>query len=387
MKTDLFIAMAHSIELDSFLAVTQLIENCENQLGNRYPTAGILYAGIDVEHQLVLDKIYEKWPNLQLVGCTTDGEFSSECEYVEDSLVLTLFVSKRIKFVSGFINNTTQDVKKECNQVFSEAVSKLGQTPKLCILFSDVFKINGETVMKQLTTLTKGKLPIVGGISADSWRFIGSKQFYNKISSSSISSFLLLAGEFNFSFGIDSGWEPIGEMGTITKSEGNVIYEINHKPALEFYSNILGENTKPTLELPIAVYDENGDFRFMRTTFENYDNSNGSVTYLGNVPVDYKVRITMVNRESILAGTKSSIDQAVKTFPSNDLPIIALCITCSARRVLLGTRTIEEYQIVNKKIGESVKFVGFYSYGEFCPNSNKLANEFHNETFVVILLG
>ncbi|MBU3182580.1 FIST signal transduction protein [Clostridium psychrophilum] len=387
METNLFIVIAHSIELDSFLAVIELIESCEIQLGNRYPIAGILYAGIDVDHQLVLNKIYEKWPNLQLIGCTTDGEFSSECEYVEDSMVLTLFVSKEIKIVSGFINNTATDVRKECSQVFYEAVGRLGQTPKLCILLSDVFKINGETVMEQLTSLTEGKLPIVGGISADSWRFNESKQFYNKISSSDISSFLLLAGEFNFSFGIDSGWEAIGEMGTITKSEGNVIYEIDHKPALKFYSDILGENVKPTLELPIAVYDEDGDFQFMRSTFENYDNNIGSVTYLGNAPADYKVRITMVNRESILKGAKSSINHAVSTFPSNGSPVIALCFTCSSRRILLGTRTIDEYEIVGKKFEKSVKFVGFYSYGEFCPNLNKLTNKFHNETFAVVLLG
>lgn len=387
METNLFIVIAHSIELDSLLAVIELIESCEIQLGNRYPIAGILYAGIDVDHQLVLNKIYEKWPNLQLIGCTTDGEFSSECEYVEDSMVLTLFVSKETKIVSGFINNTATDVRKECSQVFYEAVGRLGQTPKLCILLSDVFKINGETVMEQLTSLTEGKLPIVGGISADSWRFNESKQFCNKISSSDISSFLLLAGEFNFSFGIDSGWEAIGEMGTITKSEGNVIYEIDHKPALKFYSDILGENVKPTLELPIAVYDEEGDFQFMRSTFENYDNNIGSVTYLGNVPADYKVRITMVNRESILLGTKSSINHAVRTFPSNASPVIALCFTCSSRRILLGTRTIDEYEIVRKKFEKNVKFVGFYSYGEFCPNSNKLTNKFHNETFAVVLLG
>ncbi|MCB2292823.1 FIST C-terminal domain-containing protein [Clostridium algoriphilum] len=387
MKSNFFIAIAHSVELDSFFAVTELIEKCEFQLANRSPTAGILYASIDVDHQLVLDKIYEKWPDLHLVGCTTDGEFSSECEYVEDSLVLTLFVSEKTKIVSGIINNAAIDVKKECSQALSEAVSKLGQIPKLCILFSDVLKTNGETVMEQLNIVTDGKLPIVGGISADSWRFNEAKLFYNKISSSSISSFLLLAGEFDFSLGMDSGWEPIGDCGTITRSEGNVIYEINHKPALEFYSNILGEKTKPTLELPIAVYDEHGDFRFMRTSFENYDNNDGSITYLGNVPVDSKVRITMVNRESILDGTTSSISQAVSKFPSNYSPTIALCFTCSARRVLLGTRTIEECQIVREKIGGSVKFVGFYSYGEFCPNSNKLTNEFHNETFVVALLG
>ena len=387
MKENFFIAIAHSIELDSFFAVTELIEKCDLQLANLSPTAGILYASIDVDHQLVLDKIYEKWPDLQLVGCTTDGEFSSECEYVEDSLVLTLFICEKIKIVSGIINNAAIDVRKECSQVISAAMSKLGQIPKLCILFSDVLINNGETVMEQLTLITDGKLPIVGGISADSWRFSEAKQFYNKIASSSISSFLLLAGEFDFSMGMDSGWEAIGETGTITRSEGNVIYEINHKPALEFYSNILGENTKPTLELPIAVYNQQGEFQFMRTTFENYDNNVGSVTYLGNVPVDYNVRITMVDRESILAGTTSSINKAVSTFQSNKLPTIVLCFTCSARRVLLGTRTREECQIIREKIGEGVKFVGYYSYGEFCPNLNELTNEFHNETFVTVLLG
>nr|WP_301182934.1 FIST N-terminal domain-containing protein [Clostridium sp. DSM 17811] len=357
------------------------------QLGNHHPIAGILYASIDVDHQLVLDEIYKKWPNLQLIGCTTDGEFSSECEYVEDSVVLTLFISKEMKIVSGFINNTVIDMRKECSQALSEAVVRLGQKPNLCILFSDVIKTSGETVMEQLTMVTGGELPIVGGISADSWRFADVKQFCNKISSATISPFLLLAGEFDFSFGMDSGWESTGEMGTITRSEGNVIYEIDCKPALEFYSNILGENTKPTLELPIEVYDDHGDFCFMRTSFENYDINTGSITYLGNVPVGYKVYITMVNRESILAGTKSSINHAFSTFPSNKSPVLVLCFSCSARRVLLGTRTIEECQIVRENSGESVKFVGFYSYGEFCPNSDELINKFHNETFVTVLLG
>ena len=112
MKENFFIAIAHSIELDSFFAVTELIEKCDLQLANLSPTAGILYASIDVDHQLVLDKIYEKWPDLQLVGCTTDGEFSSECEYVEDSLVLTLFICEKIKIVSGIINNAAIDVRE-----------------------------------------------------------------------------------------------------------------------------------------------------------------------------------------------------------------------------------------------------------------------------------
>lgn len=387
MKTDLVVAVAHSMELDSLLAVAELIENCEGQLDKHLPVAGILYASIDAEHQLVLDKIYEKWPDLNLIGCTSDGEFSSEGAYGEDSMVLTLFASEEIKFVSGFVDNATDDMNKECHRALVEAQDVLGQAPKLCILFSDVISTNGETVLEQMTIASERKLPIVGGISADSWRFTESKQFCNKMSSPSISPFLFLAGPFDFSYGMDSGWGPIGEIGIVTKSEANILYEINHKPALEFYRDILGESAKPTLELPIALYDEADVFLFMRTSFENYNKDTGEITYLGNIPVGSKVRITMVNRDSILEGAKSSINHAMTTFPSDKMPVISLCFSCSARRILLGTRTKEECQILHSALAAGTKFSGFYTYGEFCPNLVEPLNKFHNETFVTVLLG
>jgi len=69
------IAIAHSTELDSISAVTEIIEKCRRQLAGQEPSAGILFAGIDVDHQLVLNHIFEIWPDLQLIGATTDGEF------------------------------------------------------------------------------------------------------------------------------------------------------------------------------------------------------------------------------------------------------------------------------------------------------------------------
>lgn len=387
MKSDLLAAVAHSLELDSSLAVMELIENCQYQLGNSQPNVGILFASIDHDHQLILDKICHKWPNLQLIGCTTDGEFSSEHGYVEDSIILTLFSSNQIKFSSGYVDNASPNLEKDCKEVLSKAIDSLSSTPKLCILFSDAINTNGETVMGLLNTITDGKLPIVGGISADSWRFNQTKQFYNNISSPTISPFILLGGDFEFSIGMDCGWEPIGDLGTVTRSEGNIVYEINNKPTLDFFKNFLGENTKPTLELPVAVYDSSGNFSFMRTSFENYNEEDGSVTFLGNIPVNYIVRITMVNRDSILTGTRISVNHAVNTISFCDSPVVALCFTCSARRVLLGTRTVEEYGLVRDIIGDKVKFAGFYTYGEFCPNLSNSVNEFHNETFVTLLLG
>lgn len=379
--------LAHSIELDSNHALKELIEICERQLGSAVPDAGILYAGIDADHQTLIDGIMDKWPDLQLIGCTTDGEFSTDHGYAEDSVVLLLLSSESCSIASGFIDNTAANLGAECLRAYHEAVGRLGREPKLCILFSDVLHVNGEDVIDRLTQASGSRMPIIGGMSADSWRFGATKQFWKGTASSEISPFLLLSGSFDFSYGMDSGWEPYGDMGTITRSEGNVIHEINHKPALDFYRDILGEGAKPTLELPIAIHDENGVFRFMRTSFENYDEASGAVTYLGNAPVNNMVRITMVSRESILTGAASAIEKALRTFPIDKKPTLALCFSCSARRVLLGTRTKEEYATVKSQIGQGIPLMGFYTYGEICPHSQGSFNEFHNETFVAVLLG
>lgn len=387
MKTNFQTALAHSSELDSQLAVHELIQQAKDQLGLLEPNAGILYAGIDCDHQLLLDGIMSVWPHLQLVGCTTDGEFSSAKGYEDDSCVLTLIASETCRIVSGFIDNTAPDLSLACSGSLNQAILELGQKPDLCILFSDVLRINGEQVIEQLSRASGNTMPIVGGIAGDSWRFGEAKQFINSTASADISTFLLLAGPFDYSFGMDSGWEPYGEMGTITRSKGNVVYEINHKPALAFYQDILGEGAKPTLELPIAIHDENGTFRFMRTSFENYDGESGAITYLGNVPVNHKVRITMVSRESILRGAAEAMDKALRQYPQGKTPSLALCFSCSARRIMLGTRTQEECRLVQSRTGQDIPLAGFYTYGEICPGSAKTGNEFHNETFVAVLLG
>ncbi len=387
MKTKFSSVVAQSTELDSLTAVNELIKKCDFQLGNQKPKAGIIYAGIDVDHQLVVNKLCDKWPDLELIGCTTDGEYSSDGGYAEDSLVLTLFISEEIEIVSGFIDNTATNLSEECSRAFIETTNRMKKAPILCILLSDVLQVNGESVMEGLSKASGDKIVIIGGMSADSWRFNQSKQFFKSTVSTKLSAFLLFSGPLDFSFGIDSGWESIGEMGTVTLSKGNVIYEINHMPALEFYKDILGEHAVPTLELPIAIYDENGSFCFLRTSFENYNSETGAITYLGNVPMNYSVRITIVNRESILAGAASAIGQAFNEFPKNVKPSLALCFSCSARRVLLGTRTVEEYQMIRGKLGEKFQVAGFYTYGEICPTSRTIIIKFHKVTFLALLIG
>jgi len=70
------IAIGHSDDIDSIDAVETVLEQCKTSLNGYTAQAGILFSSIDQDFQLIIDKINEAHPEIELIGCTTDGEFS-----------------------------------------------------------------------------------------------------------------------------------------------------------------------------------------------------------------------------------------------------------------------------------------------------------------------
>lgn len=377
----------HSEDIDTDRALDEILPKAHELLMGEKPMAGIVYMGIDHQHIVIADRISRQWSEMALVGCTTDGEFSSELGYREDSIVLTLILSDSCQAFAGYISNQASTVDDENHRLYRAAEAHFGGKPKLAILFSEALKINGEMVLDSLMKVTQGQLPVVGGIAADSVRNEETVQLCGNHASPHISPILFLAGDFDYSWGIESGWEPFGDEGLITRARSNQLFEINGKPALDFYYVTLGDGMKPTNEMPIAVYDENGFFRFLRTSLQNCDLKTGAITYLGNIPETGRVRIAMVSRDGIIQGALSSVRQALSSFPDGKKPALLLAFSCSARRALLGTRTSEEYEEVEKLLDKTTAISGFFTYGEICPNSVRSSCEFHNETYVAVLLG
>ena len=101
--------IVHSLELDSQDAAQEIVEQSRAELGGLNPQAGMLFAGIDHDFKLILKKINEAYPDMELIGCTTDGEMSSVQGFSDDSIVLTLFHSERLDFKAGVADKVTKD--------------------------------------------------------------------------------------------------------------------------------------------------------------------------------------------------------------------------------------------------------------------------------------
>jgi hypothetical protein len=367
-------------------------EQCEAALEGRPPQAGLLFAGIDFEHQELLDAISDAWPGIELIGCTTDGELSSCLGFREDSVSLLLLASDTIDFASGLGRGLSEDAEAACTQAAEQARAKTDLEPRLCITTPEGVAVRqrrdtGGTV-KALREALGEDVVLFGGRAADHRKYEVTRQFFGREVVSDSVPILVLSGPLFYSIGVASGWKPIGEPGTITRSRGNVVYEIDGAPAVEFYRRLLGKEFKLSSDIPLIIMNDEGEPEYLRPSSGDVDEETGAITFLSDVPEGVRAQISTTDRASILEGCEEAVGMALSGFPDIKKPEAAVVVSCSARKNLLGTKTPEEFHILRERIGQDIPFCGFYSYGEIGPQKTDSSKSImHHETFTMLLLG
>jgi len=238
-------------------------------------------------------------------------------------------------------------------------------------------------LVRSLRSLLGEELPVIGGTAGDQWRFVKCLQFCGREVVSDSVPVLLVAGELIVSHGVASGWTLIGKSAPVTEVAGNVLLRVGERTAVEFYRHFLGPHLMPSGEYPLAVLV--GDQFYLRAPQE-FDLERGSVTYAGTIPDGSMVQVTTAKRDDVIAATKSSVDRAIAGY-RGEHPRAALIVSCAARKQLLGTRTEEEFTLLQGSAIGNLPFCGFYAYGEVSPVRAGEAPHFHNETFITLLLG
>jgi hypothetical protein len=384
-----FGVVGHSDDIDVQGVLEDLTEQCRAALGGRSPKAGILFSAIDMEHDPILEGIDQAWPGIELIGCTTDGEISSTLGFREDSVTLMLFGSDSIDITAGLGRDVSKDIAAACRSAIESAKAKTTLPPALCITLPESMTTSAQQIVEALGRNLDAKVPVLGATAGDSLRFENTLQFCGREVCSDSVPVLLFSGPLVYSLAVESGWEPVGEPGLVTRSAGPVLEEIDGRPAIEFYRRFLGDQAAgPSPECPLAILDDQGGVECLRATVGSVDPETGAITYLADIREGAMVQITVADRNAILGGCTASIRKAFAEYPHGKTPGAALFFSCAARKLLLGTRTSEEFGIVESVIGTQVPICGFYGYGEIGPrDSEDATSRFHNETFVSLIMG
>ncbi|MCK4665681.1 FIST C-terminal domain-containing protein [Candidatus Dependentiae bacterium] len=381
------IVIGHSDDVDSRDAIIEILTQCKKDLGKLKPNAGLLFSSIDYEHVVMLKSIRRKFPGLELIGCTTDGEISSILGFKEDSVTLILFYSDSISIKAGLGRDLSKSIKNAAKDAVSTAKKKLRKKkPTLCITVPESLTVSGVKILKGLKHELGNEFPIFGGTAGDQYRMKKTLQFYNdEIYTDSIP-VLLFSGPILFSAGISSGWKPIGKKRRVTKVKDNVIFEVDNKPALDYYMHYFGAGSTLFGEYPIAVFNKRTNKNFYIRSPIFFNKENKSITYSADIPKNAFIQFAEGTRDNIISAAKDSVESALKNYPGKN-PKAAVIFSCSARKSLLGTRTKEEFNLVKDVIKNDIPVSGFYTYGEIGSCHSCKVTNFHNSTFITLLLG
>ena len=380
--------VGHSDDVDTEDAVREILDQCNEELRGRQAKGGILFTGMDFEHGLILDRIREAYPGIELIGCTTYGELSSKGGYAESSITLALIASDEIDIHVGVGRNLSKDPGASAKQAANEVLKKTGQRPALGILLQDGLTCDGAVGLQAMSQVV-GDIPLFGGSAGDEKRFQNTFQFYqNEVLSDSVV-WMGFSGPVQYSHGIAHGWQPIGNPAIITEAEGSVVAKIGDKRALDWFQSYVGEDPKMLLEHSLLVQEQG------RTEADSYlrnakpfaDTETGCLHFLATVPKNATIQIAdPISRENVLAATRKSFQQACDKFSAEKG--LGLVFSCAGRKAYLGTQTKEENRILQEITRGRIPFTGFYTYGEIGPpHQASRESLFHNITIVTLFLG
>lgn len=168
------------------------------------------------------------------------------------------------------------------------------------------------------------------------------------------------------------GWDAFGPHRIVTRSEGNVRYEIDGEPALDLYKRYLGAHA---LGLPANA------LLFPLALRTGIDENSGRVVFACDVPTGAYVRFMHANFDRLVDGAIAAAE--VSRAPLGAACTLAVLISCVGRKLVLKQRVEEEVEGVRDTLGSGVTLAGFYSYGEISPFTPSARCELHNQTMTV----
>lgn len=330
--------------------------------------------------------VRKEFPYEHLVFGSTAGEIIGGTVQ-DNSITVTAVEFEKSSFVVETENILTHDKNaKQLGEVLYAKIPKAGLR-HLFVLSEGSF-VNGSSLINGLEGGIENTVSITGGMCGDDARFEKTVASYKENPKEGEVILIGFYGEtLEISFASFGGWIPFGPERIITKSAGNILYEIDDQPALNLYKNYLGDRAgelpQASLRYPLNVTPEEKKEPVVRTIL-GIDDQNQSMILAGDVPMNSVVQLMMASVDGIADGALKAAEIAVKDRKKS--PELAILVSCVGRKLVMNQRVEEEIELVQEIIGIEAAVTGFYSYGEMAPFNGETSCELHNQTMTLTLI-
>jgi hypothetical protein len=347
----------------------------------------LLFGGTStLKDQKHLDRIKKAYPEAHLFGCSTAGEICGT-QVSDDSLVATAVSFDHTRLEGAQIKISEAENSHQVGERLAQSMDKNDLSHVLVL--SDGLKINGSDLVKGLTMHLPEKVAITGGLSGDGGKFEETLVLLDgQPRKDTVAVMGLYGNRLKVGYGSFGGWDPFGPERLVTKSKGNVLYELEGRSALELYKTYLGEHAQGLpatgLLFPLSLRTKEGETGVVRTIL-SVSEKEQSMTFAGDVPEGAYVHLMKANFDRLIDGAVEAAKTSYRAIGSSS-PDLAILISCVGRKMVLKQRIEEEVEGVREVLGDNAILTGFYSYGEISPSLPGSACKLHNQTMTITTL-
>lgn len=331
----------------------------------------------------LIDSVSANWPSAACVGCSTAGQIRGTAVCDQGA------VATAIQFEHSTVRMATAHVTAADSAAAGAALARSLADPSLVhvLIVSEGLDINGEQLVRGFGEAVPSTVSVTGGLSADGEHFKKTLVLANtEARTNTVVGIGLYGSRLSVGCGSLGGWDPFGPERQITRSAGNVLYEVDGQSALALYKRYLGEHAADLpasgLRFPLSLRTRDVSAPVVRTIL-SVSEADQSLTFAGDVPMGGFVRMMKANVDRLIDGAVGAGRVSAGNGGTIDL---ALLISCVGRRMVLRQRVEEEVEGVRDVVGANATIAGFYSYGEISPFTPQARCELHNQTMTVTTL-
>jgi hypothetical protein len=388
------------------VAGREAAEQALQKAGVSKPDFVVMFGSIGYDQRSLVRAVRETTGGAPLTGCSAEGTINGEdADESNFSVVVTAISSDELRWHNGITTGFEDDSRAVGQRIAQDLLPNLSTDTIGLFVFPDGLKdfvVPTENLVDNFFAGLEENLPsdrflpLWGGGANANFNMASPPYQYcdDEVITDGVS-YALLSGKAQAGWAISHGCIPIGGERIVTRSKGNVIYEIDGEPAMEVLKEYLPEHALAedrdwmryaiSLALCFRAPSYMKDEEYVVRGMPAVSMADGSITVQTEVSEGTSVWLSSRDKEKISNGF-DRMAQQIKEQLGGEKPKLVFQFECATRGKMMF-REQEKLQLLKRfrqSLDPDAPWVGFYAVGEIGPVEKH--NDRHLYTSVVVAL-
>jgi hypothetical protein len=368
------------------------VEAVDSALDGRTARFIMLFACAGYSGPELLAGVADRAPEAEVIGCTVPSHIS--CDGPGEAGVLVLALGGP-GFRASTAAASSEDGPRAAGQLGAEGLKRTDDPAvrELVMLLTASQAGDQNEIIRGAYGVLGAGLPLVGGCtSQDSSSASASCQFHGRdvLQDAVVAASLMTDGPVGI--GVRHGLSRIGEPMTVSRSDGGRVLELDGRPALDAYLEMLQAPpeaardaeafTNFALAHPLGLSRSSGPDQARCIGAADFEER--SLLCVAEVPQGSPCWLLHEDARTTISAAVRACQEAVGDL-GGATPRAVVVFDCIGRRKLLGDDGTREEVAALNTAAAGAPLAGFYTHGEIARTHG--LRGFHNKTVVVLALG